>query len=68
MQGQSHRKLTTLKSFYKFLLREGIMSCKPDRKITSPKIPKRLPVFVEQDKMEMLLITLILGKASGYPQ
>jgi integrase/recombinase XerC len=48
------RKLTTLKSFYNYLLREGVVESNPMRKITSPKIPKRLPVFIEKDKMEML--------------
>ena len=58
------RKLTTLKSFYKYLLREGIMTLNPMRKIASPKIPKRLPVFVEKDKMELLLDHVDFG--DGY--
>ncbi|MEI7727208.1 MAG: tyrosine recombinase XerC [Bacteroidota bacterium] len=49
-----NRKLTTLKSFYKYLLRNGVVEINPMRKITSPKTPKRLPVFVEKDKMELL--------------
>ena len=49
-----NRKLTTLKSFYKFLLREGVLEENPMRKVTSLKISKRLPVFVEKDKMESL--------------
>ena len=60
-----NRKLTTLKSFYKFLLREGIMEENPMRKITSPKIAKRLPVFIEKDKMEMLFDDTGFGE--GYP-
>ena len=49
-----NRKLTTLKSFYKFLLREGVLEENPMRKVTSLKISQRLPVFVEKDKMESL--------------
>jgi integrase/recombinase XerC len=49
------RKLTTLKSFYRFLIREGVLTINPMQKITSPKISKRLPVFVEKDKMTLLL-------------
>jgi integrase/recombinase XerC len=60
-----NRKLTTLKSFYKFLLREGFLDENPMRKITSPKIAKRLPVFVEREKMEMLFNQVTFGE--GYP-
>ena len=49
-----NRKLTTLKSFYKFLLREGVLEENPMRKVTSLKVSKRLPVFIEKDKMELL--------------
>jgi len=50
-----NRKLTTLKSFYKFLIREGILETNPLLKIISPKTAKRLPVFIEREKMELLL-------------
>jgi integrase/recombinase XerC len=59
------RKLTTLKSFYRYLLREGIMEINPMRKISSPKMSKRLPVFVEKDNMEKLLDQVEFG--DGYP-
>ncbi|MDP1622461.1 MAG: tyrosine-type recombinase/integrase [Bacteroidales bacterium] len=49
------RKLTTLKSFYKYLLREGVVEINPMQKITSPKISKRLPVFIDKDKMDLVL-------------
>jgi len=50
-----NRKLSTLKSFYKFLNREGYLLENPMRKITPPKTGKRLPAFVDQDKMQILL-------------
>ena len=59
------RKLTTLKSFYKFLQRDGVLEINPMQKITSPKISKRLPVFVEKDNMEILLDHIDFGE--GYP-
>ena len=49
------RKLTTLKTFYKFLLKENIVLDNPMVKIQSPKIQKRLPVFVEEAPMHLLL-------------
>jgi integrase/recombinase XerC len=60
-----NRKLTTLKSFYKFLLREGKVSINPMRKIISPRISKKLPSFVEKEKMAMLFETINFG--TGFP-
>jgi len=51
----ANRKISTLKSFYKFLLREKVLSVNPMHKIQSPKISKRIPVFVEEIKMEALI-------------
>ena len=59
-----NRKLSTLKSFYKFLLREGELVENPMRKITPPKTSKRLPVFVEKDKMDILFDQIDFGE--GY--
>lgn len=50
-----NRKITTLKTFYRFLLRQKTVSENPMLKIQSPKLSKRLPVFVEKDKMDELL-------------
>lgn len=49
------RKISTLKSFYNFLLREQIVSINPLDKIQSPKVEKRLPEFVELASMDKLL-------------
>lgn len=50
-----NRKISTLKSYYKFLLREKVLEINPMNKIQSPKNPKRLPVFVEESKMNALI-------------
>jgi integrase/recombinase XerC len=50
-----NRKITTLKTFYKYLLRQDLVKDNPMLKIQSPKTSKRLPVFVEKDKMDLLL-------------
>jgi integrase/recombinase XerC len=49
-----NRKLTSLKSFYKYLLKEGLISENPMSKVLAPKVSKKLPYFVEQDKMQSL--------------
>ena len=48
-------KLSTLRSFYKYLLGEKAIKVSPMALIKSPKIPKRLPVFIEEAKMDSLL-------------
>lgn len=49
------RKLSTLKSFYKFLQKDQIINYNPVSKVQAPKIEKRLPEFVEQHGMDNLL-------------
>lgn len=50
-----NRKISTLKSFYKYLLRKGIITKNPLTKVQPPKTSKRLPVFVEQPGIDKLL-------------
>jgi len=48
------RKLSTLKSYFRFLKRQGERLDNPMQSIISPKTAKRLPEFVEQRKMSGL--------------
>ncbi|WP_437919838.1 tyrosine-type recombinase/integrase [Sphingobacterium sp. LRF_L2] len=50
-----NRSISSLRSFYKFLLREGIVDNNPINQVNALKTPKKLPVVVEQDKMLRLL-------------
>jgi integrase/recombinase XerC len=50
-----NRKLSTLKSFFKFLMRKGVVKKSPLSKVLAPKTSKRLPVFVEKAGIEKLL-------------
>ncbi len=43
-----NRKISSLKSFFKYHLRTGQLEQTPMATIISPKVPKRLPVYVEQ--------------------
>jgi len=54
-----NRKITTLKTFFKFLKKEGVITENPMNKIISPKTNKRLPVFVEKEKMDQLFDVII---------
>lgn len=50
-----NRKISALRSFYKFLHRTQKINQNPALLIKAPKIPKRLPVFVDDQKMNVLL-------------
>jgi len=55
------RKITTLKTFYKFLLRNGEITSNPMQKVQAPKISKRLPVYVEEPNMKILFSEVDFG-------
>jgi len=55
------RKITTLKSFYKHLLKEGFLKSNPLDKILSPKINKKLPFFIEEAQINKLLDDIDFG-------
>ncbi|WP_215225895.1 tyrosine-type recombinase/integrase [Echinicola shivajiensis] len=50
-----NRKIATLRSYYKFLLRSGVLTKDPTYKIKALKTPKRLPEFVQENTMEKVL-------------
>ncbi|MGV3509190.1 MAG: tyrosine-type recombinase/integrase [Sphingobacteriaceae bacterium] len=49
------RKLSSLRTFYKYLQREKLVEANPALQVKAPKVPKRLPVFVEDSKINSLL-------------
>ncbi len=57
-----NRKLSSLKSYYKFLQRKDLVKTDPFQKIQAPKLSKRLPEFVEQSGMENLWELLPSGE------
>lgn len=50
-----NRKIATLRSYYKYLLRTGVIEKNPMLRITSPKAAKKLPDFVAEDSLNGLL-------------
>ena len=50
-----NRKLSSIRAYYKFLLRRGEVAVDPLRKITGPKKKKPLPVFLREGEMDKLL-------------
>jgi integrase/recombinase XerC len=49
-----NRKLSTLKSFFKFLMRKGAVKKNPMSKVLAPRTSRRLPVFVEKSGTDRL--------------
>lgn len=54
------RKLTSLKSFYNFLYKEGLIEKDPTENVLPPKISKNLPEYLTLEE-----ITLILNSIKG---
>ncbi|MDP7567502.1 MAG: tyrosine-type recombinase/integrase [Flavobacteriales bacterium] len=50
-----NRKISTLKTYFKFLIRENAITESPMLKVVAPKSKKRLPVFIEENQIENLL-------------
>ncbi len=48
------RKISTLKSFFKYHIRVGTLTKSPLTGVASPRLPKRLPVFVEEKDLNTL--------------
>lgn len=49
------RKLASLRSFFKFLFREGLIKTNPITAVITPKLDKKLPVFLDVDKAARLV-------------
>ncbi|OFY91855.1 MAG: integrase [Bacteroidetes bacterium RIFCSPLOWO2_12_FULL_31_6] len=48
------RKISTLKSFYKYLLKTNIVTSNPLLKVIPPKTASRLPIYVAEKEMKTL--------------
>ncbi|MFC1582842.1 tyrosine recombinase XerC [Planctomycetota bacterium] len=49
------RKLACLRSFFKYMVRRGNMEINPAAYVRTPKLDKKLPVYLEMQEMEALL-------------
>src|SRR5260221_9262160 len=60
------RKLATLRSFFKYCVREGLLKENPARLVPTPKLPKRLPSVLSAEEMNDFLNHLAtIGPAAG---
>jgi integrase/recombinase XerC len=49
------RKVSALKSFYKFLIKQNIIEVNPAAKIITPKLKERLPKYIEQKRLNEVI-------------
>ena len=56
-----NRKISSLNSFYKHLLRQGIISKNPVKLVHAQKIPPRLPIFLKEQESNFLLEEIDFG-------
>lgn len=61
-----HRKLSSLRSFYEFLMKEKAVSVNYFEEVSAPKIPKRLPKTIKESEIMMLFDVCDLTTALGY--
>lgn len=59
------RKLASLRSFFKFLYREGHIKSNPITAISSPKLDKKLPKFLDVGKITKLILSPDVKTPSG---
>ncbi|MEW6008703.1 MAG: tyrosine recombinase XerC [Candidatus Omnitrophota bacterium] len=50
-----NRKLSSLRAFFKFLFKEGLIKTNPAALLSSPKLDKHLPLFMTEDETVKLL-------------
>lgn len=58
-----NRKISSLRTYYKYLLRHHLVEKDPMVKVSAPKTAKKLPVFIEEGRMNEMLDRLIDEKS-----
>jgi integrase/recombinase XerC len=53
-----NRKISALKSFFKYLLKSELIQKNPAQKVQGPRMPKRLPVFVDESQLGIIFSQL----------
>jgi len=59
------RKLSAIRSLYRYLVREGILPTNPLEKASSPKLDRRLPSFLTTEEVVQLITAPDLSKPQG---
>jgi integrase/recombinase XerC len=62
------RKLASLRSFFKFCVREGMLKENPARLVPTPKLPKRIPSVLSAEEMNGFLNQLAADRPRLQPK
>jgi len=71
LQGQGYvkasvaRRLTEVRSFYRYLMRQGVVAANPLKVVSSPRLERRLPSFLTIEQVNSLLSTPDLATPQG---
>jgi integrase/recombinase XerC len=57
------RKLATLRTFFKYCVREGVVKQNPARLVSTPKLPKRVPRVITAEEMNGFLDNILSSGA-----
>ena len=60
------RKIASLRTFHKYLLREQLIENNPAENLISPKRPKSLPKFLSMEEVEQILSNINIDTPAGY--
>lgn len=56
-----NRKISSLKTYCRYLVKEGVISTNPVTRVLTPRADKKLPAFVNEKQMNFLLDDVIFG-------
>jgi len=60
------RKIASLRTFYKYLVRERLIEVNPAMNLNAPKKPKSLPKFLTPDEVEQILNGIKMDTPTGF--
>lgn len=61
-----NRKLSSLRSFYEYLLKSGLVKANFFEEVEAPKMPKRLPKIIKESEIMMLFNSCDMNSVLGY--
>ncbi len=59
------RKLATLRTFFKYCIRQGVVKQNPAQLVSTPKLPKRVPPVLTAEEMSGFLDNILGGGATS---
>lgn len=63
--GSIARRVSSVKGFYNYLLRDAIITNAPHTELANPGLPKKIPTYLQVEEVEALLRVLDLNTRSG---